>query len=105
MSGDVLDFTAPSGGVTSGDVVVAGKFAGVAAASAAEGETASINLKGVYELPKAAQAFTQGALLYWDDTNDVLTTTSTSNTFIGHAWYAAQSGDATGFVKLCPATA
>ena len=43
---------------------------------------------------------TQGAKLYWDNTNKNLTTTLTANTLIGAAVSAAAIGDSTVIVRL-----
>ena len=42
----------------------------------------------------------QGAKLYWDNTNKVLTTTASGNTIVGVAAAAAASGDATVAILL-----
>ena len=52
-------------------------------------------ISGVFSVPKASGAITQGALLYWDDTAENLTTTASGNTLVGVAAAAAASGDAT----------
>lgn len=46
------------------------------------------------------EAWVFGSLLYWDDTNKRLTTTSTSNTKAGYAIEPAASGDTVGGVVL-----
>jgi predicted RecA/RadA family phage recombinase len=64
---DVIAVTAPTGGVTSGDGVVVGALFGVAAFTAAEGETVEIATRGVYVLPKEPTAvITAGAQVAWD---------------------------------------
>ncbi|HXV31864.1 MAG TPA: DUF2190 family protein [Sinorhizobium sp.] len=103
--GKSIDITAPSGGVTSGLVAIIGSLIGVAAVTAAEGEAAAIATEGVFELPKtSAQAWTVGAKIYWDATNSVATTVSTSNTLIGIAVAVAANPSSTGMVKLGPTT-
>lgn len=90
--GDVLTFTAAAA-ISAGDGVLQGSIFGVAPADIANGEVGLLNLGGVYELPKAAsQAWTVGAKVYWDDTNDVCTTTASGNTLIGCAFAAVGSG-------------
>jgi predicted RecA/RadA family phage recombinase len=44
--------------------------------------------------------FTQGTLIYWDNTNKRITKTLTSNKLIGVAAKAAADGDATARVRL-----
>ena len=51
-------------------------------------------------MPKATGAVSQGAKLYWDNTNKVLTTTASGNTIVGVAAEAALSGDANAKILL-----
>jgi predicted RecA/RadA family phage recombinase len=53
-----------------------------------------VQVAGVFSVPKAAGAVTQGAKLYWDAANSVLTTTASGNTVVGVAAAAAAGGDA-----------
>ena len=54
----------------------------------------------MFELTKiGAQAWTVGALVYWDDTNKRCTTVATANLLIGVA-AAAVAGNTTGRVRL-----
>lgn len=99
QDGEVLTLTAPYA-VASGGGAKVGSIFGVACgtvADAAEGEFAVV---GVFDLPKASGAITQGAKVYWDDTNKVVTGTASGNTLIGVAVKAAASGDATVRVRL-----
>lgn len=99
QSGAVLALIAPYA-VASGGGALVGSIFGVAVntvANAAEGEFA---VTGVHDLAKATGAVTQGALIYWDNTNKVVTTTSSGNKLIGVAAAAALSGDATARVRL-----
>lgn len=89
--------------VASGAGFLQGTTFGVAAHDAVSGEALVINLWGTYELVKqTGQAWTQGAVLYWDDTGKQVTTTATGNYPIGKANVAAASGDALGEVILMP---
>lgn len=100
--GNTLTFLAAAA-LTSGQGVLNGSLFGVVAEDAALGEQAVANLTGVYDLPKAAsQAWTVGALIYWDDAADVCTTVATANTLIGAAVLAVGSGatETTGRVRL-----
>ena len=99
QDGDVVTLTAPYA-VASGGGALVGSLFGVATntvANAAQGEFA---IDGVFDLAKAAGAVTQGAKMYWDNTNKVVTTTASGNTLIGAAIAAAASGDATARVRL-----
>jgi predicted RecA/RadA family phage recombinase len=51
--GDVVTLTAPSGGVSSGDLVVIAAMCGVCATDAAEGAEVEVKTTGVFDLPKA----------------------------------------------------
>lgn len=96
-----LDLIAPSGGVVSGKTVKIGSIIAVPSTTAAEGETFNGDTEGCFEVDAAtSQAWTQGALLYWDDSAKKFTTTSTSNTKAAVAIAAKGSADATGKVKL-----
>jgi predicted RecA/RadA family phage recombinase len=100
--GKVLDLTAPSGGVVSGNAYKIGQLLVVATVTAAEGETFAAQTEGVVELPKtSAQAWTPGALIYWDPSPGEATTAATAgNHLIGTAVAAAANPSATGRVKL-----
>ena len=76
---------------------------GVATNDAALSADVALDLTGVFELTKiGSQAWTVGALVYWDDTNKRCTTVATDNTLIGVAVEAVASGagDTIGRVRL-----
>lgn len=99
--GEILDFANGTGSkISSGDFVIAGGLFGVAVTDIETGEIGAVNLKGCYELAKATGAITQGAKVYWITADKTVTTTATSNTFIGYAAEAALSADATALVIL-----
>lgn len=103
--GEVQTFTAPSGGVVSGTVYKIGQVVCVAAADVAQTLPFEGKIRGVFTLPKAtSQSWTEGALLYWDDSAKKFTTTSGGNRLAGHAVEAADSADTTGTVYLDGAT-
>lgn len=98
--GEPLDVVAPAN-VTSGQAFLVGTLLVVAARDALSGETVPGHTCGLWVLPKATgEAWTQGAKLYWDDTNKRFTTTASGNTFRGCAAQAQASGDTTGLVRL-----
>jgi predicted RecA/RadA family phage recombinase len=97
--GDTLTMPAPYD-LSSGDGALVGVVFGVASGDAEATAEVELATVGVYTLPKAAGAVTQGAALYWDNTAKVVTTTSTSNTRIGVCIVPAASGDATATVRL-----
>ena len=101
--GDVMTFTAPAGGVESGRGYKIGQLFVVAAHSADAGAKFEGQVTGVFDLPKvASQAWTEGALVYWDDTKGECTTTATGNLLIGVAAAAVSSdaGSVIGRVRL-----
>ena len=100
LDGEIVTVPAPAA-VASGEMVVVAALFGVAQADAASGAPVAIVRRGAFTLPKtSAQAWTVGAKLYWDTTNDVATTTATGNTLIGMALEAAANPSSTGAVLL-----
>jgi predicted RecA/RadA family phage recombinase len=98
--GRVVTFTAPYQR-NSGEGALIGAIFGVALQTVANAIRGEFAIVGVWTLAKATgEAWTEGALIYWDNTNKRCTTTSTSNTRIGCAQAAAASGDTTGNVRL-----
>ena len=96
-----IPLTAPAGGVTSGSGYQVGAVFVVAMHDAAAGTAFTAYVGGgVVVLPKAAGAWTEGALLYWDNTTRTVTTTAGTNLKIGFAATARAPGDATGPVHL-----
>ena len=100
--GDSVDMIAPAA-LASGDGVLIGALFGVAATAAASGARVAISTKGVFEMPKAsADNITAGALLYWDDTAQVLTLDNDTggNPKVGVAVQAAGAGASTVRARL-----
>jgi predicted RecA/RadA family phage recombinase len=101
--GDRIPLIAPVGGVVSGLGYLTGALFGVAVGSAAAGAEYTAQIEGVVTLPKGAGvAISQGALVYWDNTNRVVNVTASGNTKIGYAAAAQLAGDATVTVRLHP---
>ncbi len=100
--GEVLTFTAPTGGVVSGTAYLIGSLLVVAASTVAQTLPFEGRRIGVFTLPKATgTAWTEGALLYWDSTNsNLVTAASATARRVGVAAAAAASGDASGQVLL-----
>ncbi|MBX9740509.1 MAG: DUF2190 family protein [Beijerinckiaceae bacterium] len=98
--GDILTLTAPYDRA-SGQGALVGSLFGVAVKDVANGAPGQFQTVGVFELAKtSAQAWTEGALIYWDNTNKLATTTATSNKLIGATVAAAANPSATGLVRL-----
>lgn len=96
-------FTAPTGGVVSGSVYKIGSAIVVAGATAAVGVPFAGRTLGDFIVPAAtSQAWTEGALVYWDDTAKVFTTTAASNQKAGYAIVAKLAAAATGTITLVP---
>jgi len=103
--GKELTLTAPTGGypINIPVPVVTGAtgFCAIPLDTIAAGETGPAYVEGVHEVAAiTGTAFTNGALLYWDNSTKKLTTTATGNTRIGRAWGAKLSATATHTVKL-----
>jgi predicted RecA/RadA family phage recombinase len=93
QDGKTLNYTAGAD-IASGDFVLIGALGAVAKTDIANGKTGAVHVCGVFSVPKASGAITQGAKLYWSAANSNLTTTASGNTFVGLAAEAAASGDA-----------
>ena len=101
--GGSIDYT-PGSAVSAGDVVVQGDLIGIAAVDIAANKLGSLQVEGVFDVTKATNVAyaTVGTILYWDDTNNVVTTTSAGNKQIGKTVRAAGTTDPTVRVKLTP---
>lgn len=101
-AGNVLPFTAAAD-FLSGAVVIMGGLIGIAVYDVLTGAVGEAKLDGVYSLPKVgSQAWTVGALIYWDAANSRCTTSASGNTLMGRAWAPVGSGagETTGIVRL-----
>lgn len=99
QDGKYLVLTAPYDR-SSGQGALIGALFGVAMVDVLSGADANFAIEGVFSITKASGAISQGAKVYWDNTNKNVTTTSSGNTLIGVAAKAALSGDATAKVLL-----
>ena len=100
MSGDVLDYVAGSA-VSAGQVLLIGVRIGVALNAIASGATGAVRMEGVFTIAKlSTDVMTQGALVYWDNTNSRMTLTSAGNTLAGYCFKAAGNGVTTVEVNL-----
>lgn len=100
QTGDVVAFTAPAGGIASGEGRVFGNLFAVATAAAAEGARFTACLEGVFALPKATGAITEGQKVYWDSTAKKVTTTASGNKEIGSAISPAAADATTAEIRL-----
>jgi len=98
--GETLPLTAPYD-VASGAGFLVGSIFAVALSAVTSGNSVQGKRRGVFDLVKnTGEAWTQGQLVYWDNTNKRCTTTATSNKLIGAAVQAQASGDTIGRVVL-----
>lgn len=85
----------------SGEGALIGNIFGVALGTVANAAKGDFAMDGVWDITKtAAQTFTEGALVYWDNAAKSVTSVSTGNTRIGVATAVAAGGDATARVRL-----
>lgn len=99
QKGETLDYT-PDAAIQAGDVVSLNTRIGVAGTDAGAGETCPLHMVGVFELPKAKEAVTLGAALFYSMADSVVTATAAGNIPAGYAVTPAAEADPTVFVKL-----
>lgn len=100
QTGNVVTITAAAAGLSGAGLLV-GRLFGVLTGDVEVGAEVELALTGVYTMPKTeAQAWTVGAAIYWDDANDLCTTTVGTNVKIGHALAVAANPSTTGTVRL-----
>lgn len=91
--GKLIDYT-PAVAVAAGDIIAIGNnHFGVAPVDIAAGELGSLQVKGVFQIPKAAGAITAGSLVYWTAGTLTAGTVAVSNAYIGRACASAADGD------------
>lgn len=102
--GDVLEFTAPSGGVTKDVPVLIGQLLVIPTETAAQTLRFRACVTGVFmNMPKVgSQAWAEGAVVFWDAGNSRFTTAGAGNFQAGIAVEAVGSGASatTGTVRL-----
>jgi predicted RecA/RadA family phage recombinase len=100
QTGKTLTLAAPYA-VASGAGFQVGAIFAVAVRAAANGDPVEGLREGVFTLPKtAAQAWTQGQKIYWDDANNRCDSDGTVGMLIGTATDVAANPTATGNVLL-----
>lgn len=99
-NGNLVPFTNSTGSdIASGDVVVLGSGrVGVACGNIADGETGTVDVQGVFELPKDSTAFAMGASAAID--SGELTATGSGVTTIVNGWVFEAAGSAATTVKF-----
>ena len=100
-SGDNLTLTAPSGGVTAGQVVLLGGILTIAIGTAAEGELFAGQRTGEITYEKANVAVAAGERAFFDRVNNRFTNASATGLFpAGTFTDDADAGDATTSIVL-----
>ena len=108
-SGEVNRYTAPSGGVVTGVPKQIGQIVVVPTTTAAQTVQFEGMTRGVFKVTKVgSQAWTEGALVYWDEGNDRATTVGPGSIRIGHAVLGpgglampgSGAGETTGYVHF-----
>ena len=108
QEGKAIDYT-PGSDVVAGQVVVLGSMIGIAVRPIASGALGALAIAGVFDVAKVNGAISVGVAVYWDADGDpqggtagtgAATTTSTDNTFLGHAVAAVGATDETVRVVL-----
>lgn len=98
--GDVIEYEIPAGTtIQPGDPVIIEDLAGVAAEGGTTGDVITVNLTGVFDLPKVASAQTAGKKAYLTSSGTI-TETSGANDEFGWIFEDAASGDSYVAVKL-----
>ena len=87
--------------VTSGAFLKSGLIVGVASGDALSGADVDVVTVGVFDLPKVStDVFAVGAVVYWDYTAKLMTSTTSGNTKCGIAIVAAANPSGTVTVRL-----
>lgn len=103
--GKTITATAPYDVAAGGGCKIGGMIC-IATSAVLNGKVGEFDLVGVFDVTKATGAWTEGALIYWDDIAKAFTTTSSANTKAGvavlmdSAGTLPQSADATGRIRL-----
>jgi len=101
QDGDLVTVAAPSGGVSSGDLVIVGALAGVALADADATEDVVLKTTGVCTLPKlSTEVIAQGAAVAWDIDPGQVVLPDSGHYPLGTAVEAAGNGATTCKVRL-----
>lgn len=99
--GDVMEFTAPTGGVVAGTPVLIGALLVIPQNTAAQTLPFRGMPGGVHTLSKtSAQAWTEGQKIYWNTSTSLLDSVATTGPLVGVAAVAADNPSTTGVVRL-----
>lgn len=100
--GNSKNYTNATGAkILSGSLVKVGSLVGVAKGDIEIGETGVLDLEGVFTGPKAAEAISDGDVLFFDSgANNLTKTAAAGKPMAGTAFAGALSGDPTVQFKL-----
>jgi predicted RecA/RadA family phage recombinase len=100
QEGNTISLIAPYA-VAAGFAALVGKIFGIAVNDVANGAEGEFATDGVYEVNiLASDTVSQGAILYWDNTNKRLTTTAAGNTRVGVAILPKAAGVSSVTIKI-----
>src|SRR5690606_35671520 len=102
--GDVIEATAPSGGINAGEgLQVGAREFGIALETKAQGETVQLATKGVFRVAKTSGTdISAGDLLYWDSDPGEVNKTTLNQIAVGIAQEAAGTSATTVAMRLIP---
>lgn len=101
QDGDIVTVTAPYALTSGAGCQVGTALFGVATNAADNGANAELKMTGVFDITAlSTDTGSAGARMYWDNTNKRLTTTSTSNLFVGVLTATKANGETTARVRL-----
>ena len=100
--GERIDYT-PGGAISAGDVVVQEDIVGVATDDIAASVQGSLAVTGVFAFTKgtgSSSALAVGTKVYWNDTSDIVSTSSGDGKYIGKVVAAAIDSVSTVDVRM-----
>jgi len=100
QNGDTIPLTAPYA-VAAGAGALVGQLFGIAVNDVANAVVGEFSLTGVYDITAlSTDTPAEGALVYWDNTNKRITTTSAGNSKVGTCVKTKLNGETTCRVRL-----
>jgi predicted RecA/RadA family phage recombinase len=100
--GRQIDYT-PGSAVAAGDVIVQGEMVCVANKNIEANRQGALCIEGAFDFTALnTDVIAVGALVYWDDTNNRVTTTASGNKKIGPMLRAKANGELVARARLSP---
>ncbi|MBP2654244.1 MAG: hypothetical protein H6Q73_1813 [Firmicutes bacterium] len=102
QEGNIIDYTnTGSSALSAGDPVPMTDAFGVAVYGIDAGDTGPVVVSGVFIVTvDSTVSYAAGDKLYWDATNKLFTTSTTSTTYAGYAAKEKAVGTSVGYLKL-----